>query len=191
MTRTYHVRMQSRFLRREFLLPLILTAAIVVIDQITKVIVVRTIPLFVETGYTIEVLGSFFRLTHVRNLGVAFSIGHWLAPGPRKLLFIALPIVVIVVLFFGYYLSDEVTRRQRWCIAAILGGGVGNIIDRIARPLGVVDFLDVRFYGLFGLERWPTFNVADSAVVVGGLLLVASLFHQAWGQRQDLKGEEP
>lgn len=57
----------------------------------------------------------------------------------------------------------------------ILGGGVGNIIDRIFRPLGVVDFIDVRFYGLFGLERWPTFNIADSAIVVGGILLIISL----------------
>ena len=53
------------------------------------------------------------------------------------------------------------------------------IIDRIARPDGVIDFLSVKFYGLFGLERWPTFNVADSAVVVCGILLVVSGFFVA------------
>ena len=56
----------------------------------------------------------------------------------------------------------------------IVGGGFGNLIDRFFRAEGVVDFIDVKFYGLFGMERWPTFNVADSAVVVCGLLLVIS-----------------
>ena len=56
----------------------------------------------------------------------------------------------------------------------IIGGGLGNLIDRFFRKEGVVDFIDVKFYGLFGLERWPTFNVADSAVVVFGLILVIS-----------------
>ena len=56
----------------------------------------------------------------------------------------------------------------------IVGGGLGNLVDRFFRKEGVVDFIDVKFYGLFGLERWPTFNVADSAVVVCGILLIIS-----------------
>ncbi|HOX92234.1 MAG TPA: signal peptidase II, partial [Spirochaetales bacterium] len=59
-------------------------------------------------------------------------------------------------------------------LAGIIGGGMGNILDRIFRADGVVDFLSVKFYGLFGLERWPTFNVADATVVVCGILLAAS-----------------
>ena len=59
-------------------------------------------------------------------------------------------------------------------MAGIIGGGFGNLIDRIFRPAGVVDFIDVRFYGIFGLERWPTFNVADASVVVAGILLIVS-----------------
>jgi signal peptidase II len=63
------------------------------------------------------------------------------------------------------------------CEIGIIGGGFGNLIDRFFRPDGVVDFIDVKFYGLFGLERWPTFNVADSAVVVcGSLLFISMLF---------------
>jgi signal peptidase II len=66
-----------------------------------------------------------------------------------------------------YYLTTaDFTWLQRWIIAGILGGGIGNIIDRIARSEGVVDFISVKFYGLFGLERWPTFNIADSSVVI-------------------------
>lgn len=176
LTRTYMTSIPSPLLRRNMLMPLLLTAAVVIADQITKAVVVARLPLFHETGHTVEVIGSFFRLTHVRNLGIAFSIGHTLPPLARQILFIALPIVVIFVLYFWYYASDELSQRQRWFVAAVLGGGIGNLIDRIFRPLGVVDFLDVRFYGLFGMERWPTFNVADAAVVVGGVLLVISVF---------------
>jgi signal peptidase II len=161
--------------RRDLWLPLVLAAVVVLIDQITKAIIVSQIPLFYDTGFRIEVLGDFLRIIHARNLGIAFSIGHDLPDALRRVLFVGLPVVVLGVLVFTFYRSPELTRRQRWWVAAIIGGGVGNIIDRIVRPLGVVDFIDVRFYGLFGMERWPTFNVADASVVVGGVLLIISM----------------
>ncbi|MBR6583864.1 MAG: signal peptidase II, partial [Treponema sp.] len=85
-----------------------------------------------------------------------------------------IPIIVMVMVIVVYLRNNDFTKLQRWCIAGIVGGGIGNLIDRIFRAEGVVDFIDVKFYGLFGLERWPTFNVADSAVVVCGILLVIS-----------------
>jgi signal peptidase II len=163
--------------------PLILAAVIVVVDQITKAIIVANVPLFYESGYRIEVIGDFLRIIHARNLGIAFSIGDGLPFLVRKVLFVAMPIVVLLVLVVSLYRSPELTQRQRWFVAAILGGGVGNIIDRIFRPLGVVDFIDVRFYGLFGMERWPTFNVADSSVVVGGILLMATMLFTTDGKQ--------
>jgi signal peptidase II len=60
-------------------------------------------------------------------------------------------------------------------VAGIIGGGIGNIVDRMFRPEWVVDFISVRIYGLFGMDRWPTFNVADSSLVVTGILLMLSL----------------
>jgi signal peptidase II len=76
----------------------------------------------------------------------------------------------------GYYLrSDELTRLQRWAIGGIIGGGAGNLIDRIFRPDGVVDFISVKFYGLFGFERWPTFNIADACVVISMFLFLFSI----------------
>jgi signal peptidase II len=161
--------------RSELVRPLILVAAIVILDQITKFIIVQNVPLIYETGFMIEVIGDFLRIIHARNLGIAFSIGDSLPFWLRKTLFVAMPIGVLIVLYVSFYRSPELTRMQRWAVASILGGGIGNIIDRIFRPLGVVDFIDVRFYGLFGLERWPTFNVADSSVVVGGVLLIVSM----------------
>ncbi|MFW5828565.1 MAG: signal peptidase II [Alkalispirochaeta sp.] len=161
--------------RRELWTPLILAAVIVIVDQITKAIIVANVPLFYESGFRIEVLGDFLRIIHARNLGIAFSIGAGLPEAVRRILFVGLPVVVLGVLIVSFYRSPELTGRQRWWVSAIIGGGIGNIIDRVARPLGVVDFIDVRFYGLFGLERWPTFNVADASVVVGGVLLVVSM----------------
>lgn len=167
-----------------YLRPVILAAAIVLVDQFTKWLIVRNVPLIYETGFTIEVIGDFLRIIHARNLGVAFSIGDGLPFWMRKVLFVITPVAVLIVLLLSFYRRDDVTHLQRWFLAAIIGGGIGNIIDRIFRPLGVVDFVDVRFYGLFGMERWPTFNVADSSVVVGGILLIASSFFASGEERQ-------
>ena len=85
-----------------------------------------------------------------------------------------MPLLVVIIVVRVYFRNKDFTRLQCWAIMGIVGGGLGNIIDRIFRSEGVVDFIDVKFYGLFGLERWPTFNVADAAVVVCGVLLFAS-----------------
>jgi signal peptidase II len=85
-----------------------------------------------------------------------------------------MPLIFLGIVIVVYMKSNDFTKLQRWAIAGIVGGGIGNLIDRIFRPEGVVDFIDVKFYGLFGMERWPTFNVADSAVVVCGILLIVS-----------------
>jgi signal peptidase II len=128
------------------------------------------------------VLGDFFRIIHARNPGIAFSIGRQLPETIRSVLFVLIPLVVLGVLLVFYFKSDEFTYLQRWCLAGILGGGIGNLIDRVFRPEGVVDFLDFRFYGLFGLERWPTFNVADATVVVCGILLLITLIFEPQGE---------
>lgn len=84
------------------------------------------------------------------------------------------PLAVIALVIVVYFRNKDFTGVQRWAICGIIGGGIGNIIDRFFRAEGVIDFIDVKFYGIFGLKRWPTFNVADSAVVVCGIMLVIS-----------------
>ena len=72
--------------------------------------------------------------------------------------------------------EEEFSKLYLVAFSLILGGAIGNLIDRIARPNGVVDFIDIKFYGLFGLERWPTFNVADMSVVVSGIVLMIAMW---------------
>jgi signal peptidase II len=153
----------------------ILSAVIVAADQLTKVLVEKLIP-----PYTIawSFAGDFFRLIHVKNQGVAFSMGNGFSEIVRVVLFIVIPLLVLAAV--GVYLvrGKDLNDVQRWILAAIIGGGLGNQIDRIFRPDGVVDFLDFKFYGLFGLERWPTFNIADATLVVSSILLIILLVHQ-------------
>jgi signal peptidase II len=156
---------------RSRLLPLVLSAGVILIDQVSKIIVVRGIP----RGSSVTVIGDFFRLIHVQNPAIAFSIGRALNAGTRRPLFVLLPLLVIAILFLYYlFTRDPLTGFQKWTFAALIGGGLGNYVDRIFRPDGVVDFLDFKFYGIFGWERWPTFNLADATVVVSGILLFIS-----------------
>ena len=153
------------------LLPFILTAVVIILDQLTKLLIVKNIQ-YGTIGA--QFFGDFLRIVHISNTGVAFSVGASWSETARHLLFSLLPLIVIGVVVVVYFRNNEFTYLQRWAITGIIGGGLGNLIDRFFRAEGVVDFIDVKFYGLFGLQRWPTFNVADSAVVVCGILLIIS-----------------
>jgi signal peptidase II len=78
------------------------------------------------------------------------------------------------------------TSLQRWAITGIIGGGAGNLIDRIFRPDGVVDYISVKFYGLFGFDRWPTFNIADASVVVCVFLFLFSVLRGGSGSQPEI-----
>ena len=153
-------------------LPLILTLTIVLLDQAAKALIVLSIP---EGRIGAAFFGDFFRIIHVRNLGVVFSLGHTLPDSFRAVLFKIIPLIGLGFLFIFLFKSRDLTPLQRWSLSGILGGGIGNLADRIFRPGGVVDFLDFKFYGLFGLNRWPTFNLADASLVVFGILFVLSM----------------
>ena len=166
------------------ILPITLAVVVIVLDQITKMLVVRHIPLYtIGTNF----FGDFIRIIHVANTGVAFSVGASWSETARRFLFSLIPLIVIGIVIAIYFRNNTWTKLQRWAIMGIVGGGLGNLIDRFFRAEGVVDFIDVKFYGLFGLERWPTFNVADSAVVVCGLLLVISFIVAAVKESKQAK----
>jgi signal peptidase II len=140
----------------------------------------------------VNVLGSFLVFTHQLNPAGAMSIRL----GPPVFYLV---VTVVVVIF----LADTLIRRPparvtRWALLLVLGGAVGNLIDRI-RLGAVVDFVDVEFFDFslpaidFGpihvpgdtMTRWPVFNVADSCVTVGiVLLLLATFFFDRHGSTQ-------
>lgn len=162
-------------LNKSKMLPFILTAAAIVIDQLSKAFIVKNWPR--QNTFVADIFGNeFLEIYHVRNTAIAFSIGQNMPDWIRPILFIVLPLGVLLFLVFYYFKSNEFSLLQRWCLAGILGGGIGNLIDRIFRPDGVVDFISVNFYGFLGFSRWPTFNLADSFVVVFGLLLLITVF---------------
>jgi len=157
-------------------MPFSLTALIIILDQVTKAIVVANWP---RPGTLIKDVfnNGFLLLYHVRNKAIAFSLGDGIPQPFRFALFVIIPVVVLVFLIWYYFNTTEFNRLQRWAIAGIIGGGFGNIIDRIVRKDGVVDFVSVKFYGLFGLARWPTFNVADASVVICCIILLVTMIY--------------
>ena len=129
----------------------------VAIDQVSKFIVRGSMALYQSE----PVLGDFFRLTYIHNPGAAFGLNVG-----SPLLHTAFSFLALGILIYLYRSLTENERLLRLALCLVLGGAVGNIIDRLY--LGeVVDFFD---FGLGDL-RWPIFNFADSFVTVGVLLL--------------------
>lgn len=155
-------------------LPFILTAALVLVDQISKLLVMKYIPLNTVCA---SIFGDFLIICHVRNTGVAFSMGADSPLFVRVLLFVVVPMLLMGFLCWLIATRRNIlTDRQRWLVAGIAGGGFGTLVDRIFRfDQGVVDFISVKFYGIFGMDRWPTFNLSDSFVVVFVILFAISV----------------
>ncbi len=138
------------------------TAALIVLaDQGTKWWAVRTLS---DGPGPIEVIGAWARLALVYNPGAAFglSIGSW-----SREVFTGLTLVALALLWQLYRTASPAERGRVWASAFVAGGAVGNLVDRVRSPRGVVDFLDLGI----GDARWPTFNVADVAVSCGALAL--------------------
>lgn len=163
-------------MEKKKILPLILLFLVILLDQISKCLIVEYVPLHtVLTSF----FGDFLRIILVYNTGVAFSLGAGWGDVARGFLFKVIPVIVLIFVMIFYFKTEDLNFLQRWAVCGIVGGGFGNIIDRIFRAEGVVDFIDIKFYGLFGFERWPTFNIADAAVVVCGILLVVTFIFSA------------
>jgi len=156
---------------------LLLPAALVtLVDQITKFWAVERL----SDGSSISVIGNFFMFTLVYNRGGALGTSF----GPSDYYLISSLIILVIVIYYAYI--NRTDRLVALPLALITGGAVGNVIDRI-RIGKVVDFLDFDFFDvdIFGyhLERWWTFNVADSAISCSILfLLVYMMLSSKHGQ---------
>jgi signal peptidase II len=143
-----------------------LIVTIIVLDVVTKAVAETSLA---PRGVPREVIGDWVRLTLVYNTGAAFGIS--LGPYSRWL-FLALAIVALVILGRLYRQTPDHDRFRIASIGLVCAGAIGNVIDRIRHPMGVVDFIDIGV----GMHRWPTFNIADMAVSVGAFMLAWSLW---------------
>lgn len=144
----------------QFLLFAIFAAAIAVLDQVVKFLTVANIGLYEK----VDLIPGFLGLTYYRNTGAAFSSLEGM-----QWLFALIFILFTVGIFYEYYKKPMgFTTFERWCIAAIYGGGLGNMIDRV-RMGYVVDMIETRFMD------FPIFNVADCFITCGVILLIVHL----------------
>jgi len=189
---------------------LFVTLLVVITDQLTKFLVKGgTIPLLnikiegMDYGQSINVIGDFFKITFVENPGLAFGIGV----GDTAKLFLSIfSLIAAFAIFYYLYKSRHQKMVVRVALALILGGAIGNFIDRTFygvfygyAPIfygSVVDFFNVDFFDFTIMDRtydrWPIFNIADASVTVGVVLLV--LFHHSVVEKEDdkknIKSEE-
>ncbi|RPI03218.1 MAG: signal peptidase II [Calditrichaeota bacterium] len=153
------------------------TVVAIILDQISKVFIHNSMQLY----QSFPVWGNFFRITYIENSGMAFGIKL----GQNAFFTVFAVIASLAIMAYLYKMKGE-RFIARFSMALILGGAIGNLWDRITRG-SVVDFLDFEFFDVnipafkllflnfpgYTLDRWPVFNVADIAITVGMLLLVA------------------
>jgi len=157
-------------------------AAIVVSDFVTKLLaeglLARRLPL--------SVIGEWVQLRLVYNEGAAFGLdlGEY-----SRWIFFSLAILALIVLGSMVRSTRPGDRFRLVALALVCGGAAGNLIDRIRSTQGVVDFVDIGV----GAWRWPTFNVADSAITVGAIALALSLWQEGREQQQakEARAAEP
>lgn len=158
---------------------LLLSLAVLAFDQWSKWWVELHLPLHAAE----PVIPGVFYLTHVRNTGVAFGLFAERGAGGGMLLLVLLGMLALAVVGFYFWQTPRASRLLLLALALVLGGAVGNLLDRLAQG-AVTDFLGV----FLGSYRWPDFNVADSAISIGLVLLLLDSFRPRHAVRS---GEAP
>jgi len=151
--------------RKKYTAVLLVSGLIIGLDQLTKYFICKLVPLYSKK----EVITGFFNIIHIRNSGIAFGLFKQFG---SQFKVVALICVSVVVLFLIVFLILQEVKKdsllQTVSLSLILGGAVGNLIDRF-RLGEVIDFIDVHWQAAY---HWPAFNVADSAITVGIIIMV-------------------
>ena len=142
---------------------------VILLDQASKLAVTHGL----RIHESVTVIAGFFNLVHARNRGMAFGIMNRPDINFGFYILLCASLTAIVLLLIWFFRLKHDNTRITVGISLILGGAVGNLIDRL-RFRAVIDFLD--FY--LGSYHWPAFNVADSAITVGTFLVAISLLFQ-------------
>jgi signal peptidase II len=144
----------------------LIAALVVLLDRASKWLVARNIGLHDN----LSVVPGFFRLTHVENRGAAFGLFSDSPSDWKVAMLILFSLIALVVVSALLWKNSHAMTTTGVGLALIMGGALGNLWDRLLEG-HVVDFLDFSVGGY----HWPAFNVADSAIVVGALMLVAEI----------------
>ena len=156
-----------------FILPIF----IILIDQITKLLAVR----YLQGKAPFVIIKNFFQFYYVENYGAAFGILN-----EKRIFFIIVTIIVVIsIIFFIIRYSNTLGKPMKIAMAVLLGGAIGNLIDRIR--LGyVIDFISFKFPGGY---NFPVFNIADSFIVIGTILIMIFILSselERWGNSYGL-----
>ena len=155
-----------------FLYYILFTVAVVAVDQYTKYLTLANISLYENLPF----IPNFLGFTYVQNTGAAFSSFEG-----QQWLFVLIFAALTVALLWEYFKSPmPFTKFERWCIAAVYAGGLGNMIDRV-RYGYVVDMIQTLFM------NFPVFNVADCFITCGCFALLISLFFNREFWKEDKK----
>lgn len=142
----------------DIFLSLFTVAFVVFLDRITKIFFLQLLSL----GESLPIIRNVIHMTLVHNTGIAF--GLFKNHGVSVVFIIIIPLVVLLIYNVYYYKQNDQKLSQLYIVAfsMILGGAIGNLVDRIVYGY-VIDFIDLRI--------WPVFNIADSAITVGALII--------------------
>ena len=144
----------------QYIIMALMAAGIVVADQLSKLWILGNLPLFEQ----IPVIPGLFHLTYVQNTGAAFSSFQ----GQQWLFIVVFAVLTVAVIWEFSTKKMGFSNFERWCIAAIYAGGLGNMIDRVRMGF-VVDMIEVEFM------NFPVFNVADCFITCGCIAMLVSL----------------
>lgn len=148
---------------------LMIAVAVFLLDRLTKLLIIHNL----ELDDSVSIIPGFFRLTHLENPGAAFSMFAESSSPFRTALLVSVSVAALAVVSFLLWKRRNEFNATTLALSLILGGAFGNLWDRLADGK-VTDFLD--FY--VGSHHWPPFNMADSAIVVGALLLMIRMLRK-------------
>jgi signal peptidase II len=151
---------------KKYLKLILIAGVVVLLDQLTKMLIVRTLPLHTAR----PVIDGLFNLVHVHNPGGAFGMMAGMSPAIRTAVFLFVSAMAIGLILYFYHTTPANRPWMAIGFALIFGGAIGNMIDRV-RMGSVVDFLDI----YVGSWHWPAFNIADSAITIGVGIFVLHL----------------
>ena len=141
---------------------------VVLLDRMSKIFFTDIL----REGESLPIIRNFFHMTLVHNTGIAFGMFKG-----QDFVFIVVPIIAIVLLAYNIYYyrynNEKLSRAYIIAISLILGGAIGNLVDRIYYG-HVIDFIDFRI--------WPVFNIADSAITIGAVLIAFNCFQETTGK---------